>query len=258
LGVVIHERSWWVGIGLLLLATAGCTGATSATSVPPSFEPPASNAAPSVGAPRSPAAPSSSNSAGVTVGDYTTFKDSFGRVRVAGYLVNNGQQPVGNVQATVELKDSAGNALQQEHSIYTRGVVPAGQRTPFLTVFLNPPPQWTSAAIQVQAGPAQISPQQTAILKAVQTQDVRVSENGQGFAISGQVKNGWSQPVTDITVLGILYDAGGKPLDVREGPSMFEELQPGQTLPFSFEFYNSQARPASQLTYDLYVDASPP
>ncbi|HLG70708.1 MAG TPA: FxLYD domain-containing protein [Chloroflexota bacterium] len=193
----------------------------------------------------------------MTVGDYTAFKDSFGRVRVAGYLVNNGQQPVGHVEAMVELKDSGGRTLQQEHSIYTRNIVPPGQRSPFLAVFLGPPPDWVRADVQVQAQPEQLTPEQSAILNSVQTEDVKPSENGQGFAVAGQVKNGWSTPVTDVSVLGILYDATGKPLDVREGPSMFEQLQPGKTLSFSFEFYNSQSRPADQLKYDLYVDASP-
>jgi hypothetical protein len=193
----------------------------------------------------------------MAVGAYNAYKDSFGRVRVAGYLVNDGQQPAGHVEAIVELKDSGGRTLQQEHSIYTRNLVPPGQRSPFLAVFLGPPPDWVRADVQVQAQPEQLTPEQSAILKSVQTQDVTTNGNGHGFAVAGQVKNGWTQPVTDVSVLGILYDATGEPLDVRQGPAMFEQLQPGKTLPFSFEFYNSQSRPAAQLKYDLYVDASP-
>lgn len=65
------------------------------------------------------------------------------------------------------------------------------------------------------------------------------------------------EPVTDVSVLGILYDAGGNPLDVRESSPTFETLAPGQTVKFGFEFYNSQSRPADQLKYDLYVNAAP-
>jgi hypothetical protein len=203
------------------------------------------------------ASPQPSGSAGLTVGAYTPFKDAFGRLRVAGYLVNSGRQAVSGGEAVVDLEDSAGRVLQEQRSIYARDLVPPGQRTPFLAVFLGPPPDWTTAAVKALGRPAQPTAEQTDILKLVQTENVKPSESGRGFAISGEVKNGWTKPVTDVTVLGILYDATGKPLDVRASGAAFDTLAPSKTAPFAFEFYNSQSRPPAQLTYDLYVEAAP-
>lgn len=146
--------------------------------------------------------------------------------------------------------------VKASKSIYTQDVLPPGERSPFLVAFSQRPPDWKTERLQVQA--EAFSPQ--SFMGRLHAEGLTVdgvtlnppANQFAGYTITGQVKNGGQQTAQFVAVIGILYDAEGKPLDVNQTFAELQQVDPGQTAPFSLNFPFTKAGVAVA-RHEVYV-----
>ena len=214
------------------------SAATAATAPPsPAQAPPTATPVPAT------VTPTPRPVARVEMGQYAMRKDQFS-TRAVGYVENKGDAPAMRIQVAGFLIDRFGSTLAAGQTIYTRDVLPPGERAPFVVGFSPNPPTWASEKLQVHAEP--FTPESFLVRLYAQglttegvTGSPRTGRSEQGFVITGQVRNGGQKPAQLVTIIGILYDAEGKPLDVGQTSAQLKQIDPGQSAPFSLDFFSA-------------------
>ena len=190
----------------------------------------------------------------VSVGQATSYTDSNGFVQVVGYVLNNGESAVQNVQVAVSLLDANGGTVGATTSTTAREVLPVGQRSPFRATFSAAPVGWVSARVQAQADPFNpTSFYYSRIVTSLPTEGVtltRPASDGDPTTVAGQIRNTSQSTLRFVQVIVILYDAGGNTVGVDSTYAALDTIGPGQTAPFSLNLYPS----AAPSGYEVYVE----
>ncbi len=171
----------------------------------------------------------------VLSGTYS-YTGNEGSLHILGEIENQTGSAVSDLTIESNLKDSKNKVLEsQVESIYL-SYLPAGKRTCFHVIYIDPPSGWSSytfsePAYSIAAG---VKPD----LQVTSQDGVYTSSDGE-YTLSGKVKNNGNSTVFMVKVIGILYDSRGRirgcAYDYIDSSTL--SLFPGESRSFAIEYY---------------------
>jgi LysM repeat protein len=169
---------------------------------------------------------------GVSVAGVWPYANPAGGWWLLGEVVNDSEQPVENVQLTVNLLDNAGNVLQSHPAWATNSVIRPGGRSPFGVLAVEAPADFDHAAAMITAGNG-VSDLGSRYLDLVATETKLIEEEGIN-RLSGQVQNEGAANAAAVAVVVTLYDDAGQVTGYVQ-QRLEGSLAPGASIPFSLD-----------------------
>jgi hypothetical protein len=171
----------------------------------------------------------------VLSGTYSYTGDE-GSLHILGEIENQTGSDISNLSIESSLKNSRNKELaSQVDSIYL-SYLPAGKRTCFHVIYIDPPSGWSSYTFSEPA--YSIATSLKPDLKVTSSDGVYTSSDGE-YTLSGKVKNNGSSTVYMVKVIGILYDSRGRirgcAYDYIDSSTL--SLVPDESRNFAIEYY---------------------
>jgi LysM repeat protein len=170
--------------------------------------------------------------AGVSVAGVWSYPNPAGGWWLLGEVVNGSEQPVENVQVTVDLLDAAGNVLQSQPAWTASSVIRPDGRSPFGVLAVEAPADFDHATATITAGNG-VSNLGSRYLELVVTETEWIEEEGVK-RLSGEVQNEGAAVATDVAVVATFYDVDGRVTGYIQH-RLGEDLAPGASNPFTVE-----------------------
>jgi len=185
----------------------------------------------------------------IQVFNYSSYINSNGLPVVVGEIINDGREPVKSVEVKVNFIDTAGQVIDSSMAVAAVGMIPPGQRSPFMIVgnadYAN---AITSYELQiVNFARAQNKP---AMLEVASTSEF--SDGVSEVSIMGTIMNMGSDASTSTKVHATFYDESGRVIaysSTSADPSIIEPN--GKT---SFEMKIHERIPIIQ-SYTLFAES---
>lgn len=188
---------------------------------------------------------------GLEIIDTNYYEDEFGGFNFLILVENNGPVALEFVEASVTLKDSAGNIVTSESFYSTVDLIEPGGRSPISLFWTDGVPEWDTFEIFVDGD------EESDFFGYYNDIEVTSSELAEddfgGLEIVGEVQNTGSLAADFVTVVAILYDSDGR--ITGEGFTFVDAdtMQPGDTAPFTVFFFSTAGEVAS---FDLIAEGS--
>jgi LysM repeat protein len=170
--------------------------------------------------------------AGVSVAGVWSYPNPAGGWWILGEVVNDSEQPVENVQVTVDLLDSAGNVLQSHSAWTANSVIRSGGRSPFGVLVVEAPADFDHVTATITAGNG-VNNLGSRYLDLLVTEAEWIEEEGVR-RLSGEVQNEGAAVASGVAVVATFYDAEGRVTGYIQH-RLEEDLAPGASLPFTLE-----------------------
>lgn len=163
---------------------------------------------------------------------YTQFLYAVGIIKYHGTDVRT------NPKITVTLTDGSGKVLATSNAIYIPSIVRPGTNIPYKALFSSPPVKFDKVEVDIEAD------QMTSFAEAFYYGDIQVLDPSlvQPKAsydhpkVVGRVKNTGSKTASLIGIVGVLYGADGKVIDVAETFAKKDKVAPSEDSPFQLDF----------------------
>ena len=199
----------------------------------------------------SPGESSTSSSGPIEIIDANYYEDDFGSFNFLILVENTGDVGLEFVEASVTLKDSAGNIVANENFYSTVDLVVPGGRAPISLYWSDGVPEWDTYEIFVEGD------EESDFFSYYTDMEVTSSELSEddfgGYEIIGEVQNTGGLAAEFVTIVAILYDADGR--IVGEGFTFADAdvMQPGDTSPYTLFVFSTAGEVA---TYELIAEGS--
>jgi|GEM_PF-3872379 len=237
----------------MLLGLAGCgsdnssppTAVTGATVTSAQQTPDTSDAAPtSVVGTSDTAQPqeAGADSELYDIGEAVTSKPEFSAsLAVMGVIKYKGATPRVNPVVSVSLLDPNGQVLVKGTAVFIPAYVRPGSNIPYKSLFSNPPESWDRIEVTINAMEATDSTLTYGDLEVTQPSLIPPQTESDSVQLSGTVKNTGGKAADLVTVVGVLYDADGKVVDVNNGYPKTATLAAGEESQFEIDFFGIKA-----------------
>jgi len=180
----------------------------------------------------------------VQVRDVIPVHTSIGSVYFVGQIINMGRRAIAKPEVIISLQDERGNRLRFETGYPVHDVVPPGDSVPVTVLFTDPPPEWQSFEVFIQAKPA--TGREFMAYTDFSWDKAKVSQDEFSyFAFSGRVTNVGQATAEFVQVVISLYDQDDKIVGMGSAHVEHSKLGPGESSPFSVRVMNVVAPAAS-------------
>jgi hypothetical protein len=180
------------------------------------------------------------------------YADLGGTLHVVGEVWNKRDVAVEDVRVLVRLFDDDGAMLTDERWSITMNLIPAGDRSPFEVLFLDPPEYWFIYEMRASGEPADFMLVYTYTDLEIVKHSGQVPDHG-NYQISGLVRNMGDKDAQFVQVTATLYDDEGTVVAMGYTYAEADVLQAGATSSFAMTFYD-WAAPAD--SYRLLVQGT--
>ena len=171
----------------------------------------------------------------VEVAEVNWYVDTLGTLAFIGTVRNLGESDLEFVKVIISLRDAGGTLVDTDFTYTETDVVLSGEASPFHTIFLSEPPEWSDFEVVVEAREASDGAyRELQILSS----SGRPSEFG-WYEIVGEVENTGSQDAEFVKVVAMLYDAEDNLVDVDFTYVAFDTVSAGQSSPFKLTILTS-------------------
>jgi hypothetical protein len=164
------------------------------------------------------------------------YTDREGSVHILGELENQTGSAVTNLWIDSSLKSSRNKVLESQTDMVFLSYFPAGKRTCFDIIYVDPPSGWSSYSLSSPAYSIATGAQPDLEISSLDRS--YNSSNGE-YTLSGNVRNDGSSYVNMVKVIGSVYDRNDKILGCAYSyiTASSLSLNPGGTSSFKIEFY---------------------
>jgi hypothetical protein len=165
-----------------------------------------------------------------------SYTDNEGSLHILGLIENQTGSAVSNLWIKSSLKSSKNKVLESQTDMVFLSYLPAGDRTCFDIIYIDPPSGWSSYALSSPAYSVATSTQPD--LEITSRNGDYDSSNGE-YTLSGTVRNDGSSLVEMVKVIGSLYDRNDKVLGCANNyiNSLPPSLYTNQSSSFTIDFY---------------------
>jgi hypothetical protein len=157
-------------------------------------------------------------------------------LHIVGEIENQTGSDISNLSIESSLKNSKNKVLASQVDPIYLSYLPAGKRTCFHVIYIDPPSGWSSYTFSEPAYSLATSVKPDL---QVSSSDGEYSSGDGEYTLSGKVKNNGNSTVYFVKVIGILYDSRnrirGCAYDYIDSSSLY--LEPDQSRSYSIEFY---------------------
>jgi len=148
---------------------------------------------------------------------------------------NDSPDPVEDVTAQISLVDAKGAAQTSGQALLPLDTLPPGQLLPLTAFFAPPLPTDLHPQVQLLTAIGVASNSSAYLNAVIESTQAQIAWSGRSAQVSGQVRLPEdSRPAKRVWVAAVAYDGDGNVTGVRRWESA-AALQPGGSLPFSFE-----------------------
>ncbi len=141
------------------------------------------------------------------------------------------------VQISGTLRDALGNVVDSDFTYAMIDVLTPGMKSPFLMIFLDPPP-WATYELAVTWSTTTEQPYPLEILNHTSYFD-----SSDAYHVVGEIRNQYAEGRTFIEAYVTLYDLDGKVIGVASSFTNPYDLAPGQTASFDTYVYFWKGKP---------------
>jgi hypothetical protein len=135
------------------------------------------------------------------------YTDHEGSVHILGELENQTGSDVANLSIESSLKSSKNKVLESQTDMVFLSYFPAGKRTCFDIIYVDPPSNWSSYAL---SSPSYSIATSTQPDLEITSWDGDYDSSSGEYTLSGTVRNDGSSLVYVVKVIGSLYDRNDK------------------------------------------------
>jgi hypothetical protein len=157
-------------------------------------------------------------------------------LHIVGEIENQTGRDISNLSIESSLKNSKNKVLASQVDAIYLSYLPAGKRTCFHVIYIDPPSGWSSYTFSEPAYSLATSVKPDL---QVTSSDGEYSSSDGEYTLSGKVKNNGNSRVYMVRVIGTLYDSRNKirgcAYDYIDASSLY--LDPDQSSSYSIEFY---------------------
>lgn len=165
-----------------------------------------------------------------------------GSVWILGEVLNEGDQPVENVQLSLSLLDESGNPVGQYTAWTAPGVVRPQEKAPFGLLAPNPPAGASQVAAAISGGQALVDWGNRYLGLAAEGVTATIEEGRLG--LSGRIRNTGDMTARQISLIVTLYDAQGQMVGYHQ-ENLSPAIAPGAALPFALDSAPPGGQPVS-------------
>ncbi len=156
-----------------------------------------------------------------------------GGLYVLGEVYNPGDQPLEQVEFTIDLRDSANQVLATTQGGIVTDYIEAGTRGPFAVLFANAPQAFTSYVVQPLRGlPGYLG---NYYRDLVIRDAVGGSEQVGSYIVSGQVVNVGPEDAVEVSLVVVAYDGLGRVIGVRRAEPAHNVIPRGGHTDFAID-----------------------
>ncbi|MCP4360984.1 MAG: LysM peptidoglycan-binding domain-containing protein [Chloroflexi bacterium] len=166
----------------------------------------------------------------IAVTQIQTYQTPVGSVWLLGELVNEGEQPVENVQVSIRLLDEIGAEVGTAAAWAALPIILSGQAVPF-GVLLNEPPQFAHETVFVSGG-QMVMDVGTRYLDMTAAYDLTL--NAGTALLRGDVQNVGEDTAVQPTLIAAFYDAQKQIIGFAQH-TLPDAVPPDESVPFEFE-----------------------
>jgi hypothetical protein len=176
------------------------------------------------------------------IGEAVTSKPEFSAsLAVMGVIKYKGTTPRVNPEVSISLLDPNGQVLVKGTAFVVPAYIKPGSNIPYKSLFSNPPESWDRIAVTINAREAADSTLTYGDLEVTQPSLIPPQTESDSVQLSGTVKNTGGKAADLVTVVGVLYDADGKVVDVNNGYPKTATLAAGEESQFEIDFFGIKA-----------------
>lgn len=184
--------------------------------------------------------------------NYSFYQTSWGALHIVGEVMNNTSSHLTFVKISANLFSSEGELLDTDYTYAYLDDLPAGHKTCFDVLFLNPPSGWSYYEFEAPTYWTDGNPlPNLTILNDSGSYDPTDS----GYKIIGQVRNDHGSRVEYVNSVGTLYNSSGTVLGCGYTYVNSTHLNPGQVSAFKIDYYGRDYGDVD--SYRLQVDGNP-
>jgi len=184
--------------------------------------------------------------------NHSFYETSWGSLHIVGEVMNNTSSHLTLVKISANLFDSGGRLLDTDFTYTYLNNLPAGHKTCFDVLFLDPPSDWSYYEFETPTywTNGRALPNLT-VLNDSGSYDPTYGD----YRIIGQVRNDHGSRVEYVSPVGTLYNYLGKVVGCDFTYVNSTHLDPGQVSVFRIDYYGRNF--SDVVSYRLQVDGNP-
>lgn len=156
-----------------------------------------------------------------------------GGLYVLGEVVNPGDQPLEQVEISIDLRDSTNQVLATTQGGIVTDYIEAGARGPFAVLFANAPQAFASYVVQPLRGlPGYLGNYYRDLVIRDATGS---SEQVGSYVVTGQVVNTGPEDAVEVSLVVVVYDGLGRVIGVRRAEPAHNVIPRGGHTDFTIE-----------------------
>ncbi|MCP4415241.1 MAG: hypothetical protein GY805_01380, partial [Chloroflexi bacterium] len=168
----------------------------------------------------------------VTVNKIHTYKTAIGSLWLLGEVINDGEEPVENIQVEIGLLGADGRSLATAAAWAATSIILPDERSPFAILINEPPVDFTLPIVSVVAGQVVIE-LGTRYLDVAVTESA-ISHSGDSVTLTGSFQNEGAEVANNVQIIATFYDSEGNVTGFQQ-QVVAETLQVGEERPFALE-----------------------
>ncbi|KAA3645017.1 MAG: hypothetical protein DWQ07_16595 [Chloroflexi bacterium] len=189
---------------------------------------------------------------GLAVIDTNFIEDDFGTFSFLILVENTGSVGLEFVEASVTLKDGSGTIVSNENAYSSAGLIEPGGRSPLSVNWYDDVPAWETFELFVDGD--EVDPDFAYYYTDFEVTSSELTlDEFDNNEIVGEVQNTGDATTNFVSIVAILYDAGGRIIGEGFTSTDVDILQPGDTSTFTVFIFGAGGEIDS---YDLIVQGS--
>lgn len=184
--------------------------------------------------------------------NHSFYQTSWGSLHIVGEVMNNTSSHLTFVKISANLFSSGGQLLDTDYTYTYLDDLPAGHKTCFDVLFLDPPSGWSYYEFET---PAYWTSGEPLPNLTVLNDSGSYDPTDGDYKIVGQVRNDHGSRVEYVSPVGTLYNSSGIVVGCDYTYVNSTHLDPGQVSAFRIDYYGRDY--GDVVLYRLQVDGNP-
>ena len=171
------------------------------------------------------------------VQDVVPMSTSIGSIHFIGEILNTGSRPIAKPETIVSLLDAQGNRLLFETGYTVHDVLPPDASIPVVVLFTNPPPEWQSFEVFLQA--EEVTGHEFMSYVDLMATEAEIGRDEfADYVLTGEVQNAGEMRAEFVQVVASLYGERRHIVGVGSAYVDHSKLEPGDRSPFTVRVMN--------------------
>lgn len=184
--------------------------------------------------------------------NHSFYQTSWGFLHIVGEVMNNTSSHLTFVKVSANLFSAGGQLLDTDYTYTYLDDLPAGHKTCFDVLFLDPPSGWSYYEFET---PTYWTSGEPLPNLTVLNDSGSYDPTDGDYKIVGQVRNDHGSRVEYVSPVGTLYNSSGTVVGCNYTYVNSTHLDPGQVSAFDIDYYGRDY--GNVVSYRLQVDGNP-